>query len=158
LAAASTSASAQRLGHKGDEPSVEVAFQQESATPGSTATLRFFAAARGVTLQIFQAGPERARTRRSDVMNGVPAAPPRWLGTEQAGSLATIDIGSWKSGLYFARVKSREGLVGYAPLIVRPVRLGEQRVAVVLPTQTWQAYNFRDDDGDGRPDTWYAGN
>ena len=24
------------------------------------------------------------------------------------------------------------------------------RVAVVLPTQTWQAYNFRDDDGDGR--------
>jgi hypothetical protein len=31
-------------------------------------------------------------------------------------------------------------------------------VAVVMPTQTWQAYNFRDDDGDGRPDTWYAGN
>ncbi len=27
-----------------------------------------------------------------------------------------------------------------------------------MPTQTWQAYNFRDDDGDGRPDTWYAGN
>jgi hypothetical protein len=41
---------------------------------------------------------------------------------------------------------------------VRPRRLGEHRVAVVLPTQTWQAYNFRDDDGDGKPDTWYAGN
>jgi hypothetical protein len=26
----------------------------------------------------------------------------------------------------------------------------------VLPTQTWQAYNFRDDDGDGHADTWYA--
>jgi hypothetical protein len=26
-----------------------------------------------------------------------------------------------------------------------------------MPTQTWQAYNFRDDDGDGHPDTWYAG-
>jgi hypothetical protein len=26
-----------------------------------------------------------------------------------------------------------------------------------MPTQTWQAYNFRDDDGDGSPDTWYAG-
>jgi hypothetical protein len=29
-------------------------------------------------------------------------------------------------------------------------------VALVLPTRTWQAYNFRDDDGDGEPDTWYA--
>jgi hypothetical protein len=28
---------------------------------------------------------------------------------------------------------------------------------VVLPTYTWQAYNFRDDNGDGRGDTWYAG-
>jgi hypothetical protein len=27
----------------------------------------------------------------------------------------------------------------------------------VLPTETWQAYNCRDDNGDGHPDTWYAG-
>jgi hypothetical protein len=25
-----------------------------------------------------------------------------------------------------------------------------------MPTQTWQAYNHRDDNGDGRADTWYA--
>ena len=156
--APSTSAGAERLGPKGDEPSVQVAFQQESAAPGTTATLRFFSAARGATLQVFHAGLERARTRRSDVMNGVAAAPPHWLGTEQAGSLATIDIGAWEPGLYFARVKSRDGLVGYAPLVVRPRHLGEHRIAVVMPTQTWQAYNFRDDDGDGLPDTWYAGN
>ena len=37
-----------------------------------------------------------------------------------------------------------------------PTRLGEHNVAVVLPTRTWQAYNFRDDDGDGHGDTWYA--
>ena len=30
------------------------------------------------------------------------------------------------------------------------------RVAVVLPTNTWQAYNFRDVDGNGVGDTWYA--
>ena len=36
-------------------------------------------------------------------------------------------------------------------------RIGSDRVAVVLPTLTWQAYNFRDDDGDGKADTWYAG-
>jgi len=29
-------------------------------------------------------------------------------------------------------------------------------VAVVLPTNTWQAYNFRDVDGNGVGDTWYA--
>jgi hypothetical protein len=158
LVAAPAATSTQPRGPKGNEPSIEVAFQQESAPPGGTATLRFFNAARGVTLQIFHAGPERARTRRLDVMYGVAASPPRWLGAKQAGSLATVDIGSWDSGLYFARVKSRDRLVGYAPLVVRPRRLGEHRVAVVIPTQTWQAYNFRDDDGDGRPDTWYAGN
>ena len=36
-------------------------------------------------------------------------------------------------------------------------RLGASRVAVVLPTNTWQAYNFRDANGDGWGDTWYAG-
>jgi len=47
--------------------------------------------------------------------------------------------------------------VGYAPFVLAPHTLGEHRIAVVMPTQTWQAYNFRDDNGDGRPDTWYAG-
>src|SRR5207248_2010575 len=37
-----------------------------------------------------------------------------------------------------------------------PKHLGVNRVAVVMPTQTWQAYNHRDDNGDGRADTWYA--
>ena len=26
----------------------------------------------------------------------------------------------------------------------------------MLPTNTWQAYNFRDEDGNGWGDTWYA--
>ena len=29
-------------------------------------------------------------------------------------------------------------------------------MAVVLPTRTWQAYNFYDADGDGFGDSWYA--
>ena len=48
-----------------------------------------------------------------------------------------------------------DGRVGFAPFVVRPPT-GGARVAVVLPTLTWQAYNLRDDDGDGRGDTWYA--
>ena len=38
---------------------------------------------------------------------------------------------------------------------MRPRKLGENRVAVVLATNTWAAYNFADDDGDGWGDSWY---
>ena len=43
---------------------------------------------------------------------------------------------------------------------VRPARRrrpAPQRQLVVLPTNTWQAYNMYDRDGDGWGDTWYAG-
>ena len=46
--------------------------------------------------------------------------------------------------------------MGYATFVLRPKHLGEHRSPIVMPTQTWQAYNFRDDNGDGVPDTWYA--
>jgi hypothetical protein len=85
-------------------------------------------------------------------MSGVPVSE----GTEFASGRVAVRIGSWPSGLYFARVKAREGATGFAPFIVRPRRLGQSRVAVVLPTNTWQAYNFRDVDRDGVGDTWYA--
>ena len=139
-----------RRGKWVNEPSVEVAFQEESAAPGGVATLRFFTPARGVVLQMFHAGVERIRTHGPDVMQGAGVAPRYRLGKEQVGSLARIVVGNWPSGLYFARVTRRDGRVGYAPFVVRPRRLGEHRVAVVLPTHTWQAYNFRDDDGDGQ--------
>ena len=66
-----------------------------------------------------------------------------------------MPVGNWRSGLYVAEL-SADGRIGYAPFVVRPRRLGEHRVAVVLPSYTWQAYNFRDGDGDGVADTWYA--
>jgi hypothetical protein len=59
------------------------------------------------------------------------------------------------SGLYVARVDSVRG-TGYAPVVLRPVRPGTSRVAIVLPTNTWAAYNFRDADRNGYGDTWYA--
>ena len=67
-----------------------------------------------------------------------------------------MKIGRWQSGLYFARLRADDGRVGFAPFVVRPRRLGEHRVAVVLPTLTWQAYNLRDENGDGTGDSWYA--
>jgi hypothetical protein len=57
--------------------------------------------------------------------------------------------------VYAARLETDDGRVGFAPLVVRPAR-PKHRVAVVMPTSTWQAYNFYDADGDGWGDTWYA--
>jgi hypothetical protein len=67
-----------------------------------------------------------------------------------------VRVGDWPSGLYFARLRSPGGHVAYAPIVVRADRAHPSRVAVVLPTNTWQAYNFRDDNGDGVADSWYA--
>jgi hypothetical protein len=70
----------------------------------------------------------------------------------------TVRIPNLPSGLYYASLTGPDGRVGYAPFVVRPTVLGAtSRVLVVLPTNTWQAYNFQDVDGNGYGDTWYAG-
>jgi hypothetical protein len=60
-----------------------------------------------------------------------------------------VRIGDWASGVYFIRVTTAAG-TAVTPIVVRPMRLGLAPVAVVIPTYSWQAYNFRDGD------TWYA--
>jgi hypothetical protein len=137
-------------------PSVEAAFPRESYAPGDAATLVVFKRARGLTLQLFRSGPERIVTRSNATMHGVPVSARRAVGSSRGRKAIAVRIGDWASGLYFARLAARDGRIGFAPFVVRPRTLGEQRVAVVLPTLTWQAYNLRDDDGDGTPDSWYA--
>jgi quercetin dioxygenase-like cupin family protein len=105
-------------------------------------------------VQFFRVGPEEKRVRRNDVLLGVAAGPARAVAWHKALSLR---IPSGPSGLYFARLTTPDGRLGYAVYVLRPRRLGTSRVAIVEPTNTWQAYNFRDDDHDGRGDTWYAG-
>ena len=138
-------------------PAVEAAFERESYRPGEQARLVVSDRSRHVTVQLFQAGPERVATLSDTVMNGVPVSTKRSIGTTTGRRIEALDIGDWKSGLYFARLETLNGRLGFAPFIVGPRQIGEQRVAVVLPTLTWQAYNFRDDDGDGHADSWYAG-
>jgi hypothetical protein len=137
-------------------PSVEAAFLRESYAPGARATLVVSNRARGLVLQVFRSGPERVVTRSDLTMNGVPVTPKRRVGASTGGRIVPIRIGSWPSGLYFVRLKAEDGRIGFAPFVVRPRRLGEHRVAVVLPTLTWQAYNLRDEDDDGVGDSWYA--
>jgi hypothetical protein len=137
-------------------PSVEAAFVLESYLPGETARLVISNRARGIRLQMFRSGPERIVTRSNSTMNGVPVTPKIELGSSGGRRVVEVRIGNWPSGLYFARLRASDGRVGFAPVVVRPRRLGEHRVAVVLPTLTWQAYNLRDEDGDGKGDSWYA--
>ena len=136
---------------------LEAAFASESYAPRSTALLRLTSGTRLVTLQLFHSGPEQGRTHARDVMRGMAVGRRWWVGTRPAGSVFPVPVGDWPSGLYFAQLTAADGVVAFAPFVLRPRRLGQHHVAVVLPTQTWQAYNFRDDNNDGRADTWYAG-
>ena len=146
-------------GHAKDsiKPKVTAFFTQESYGPGDRATLVVTDKAPSVAVQIFRAGGESGETVPSDVMLGTPVGNPVQIGSVDGRRALSIHMGAWTSGVYFARLTAPGARVGYAPFILRPKQLGEHRIAVVMPTQTWQAYNFRDDNGDGHPDTWYAG-
>ena len=137
------------------EDALEAAFAHESYAPGAVVRLRVSTTADRVRLQVLRSGTEGAVTRADDVMLGTPVGPPRALGRIVAGTFVSVSVGRWPSGLYFVRLTA-PGRVGYAPFVVPPRRPGEQPVALVLPTRTWQAYNLRDDDRDGTSDTWYA--
>jgi hypothetical protein len=139
-----------------DEPkTIRATFSTRSSAAGDLAVLTIRSPVPQVTLQVFHAGPERSRATRPDVMTGVPVSRQRRLNVTGTAHVR-VPIGNWRSGLYFARLEAPGGYLGFAPLVVRPRVLGESRVAVVVPTNTWEAYNFRDVDGDGVGDTWYA--
>ena len=135
-----------------DAVAVVAIFERRSYKPGDVAVLRLRGRYPVVRLELLHAGPERQLTIGNQTMEGARVAGPyRVIGSR---GFVRIRIGKWESGVYFARLTA-PGKVGFAPFIVRPAVLGRNRVAVVQPTNTWQAYNYRDGNGDGRPDTWY---
>jgi hypothetical protein len=139
---------------------VDAAFTRRSYAPGQTAELRLATDARQLTLQVF-AYQSPGRPSEQDVKtSGLAKTGPirvDWGAHRDAPAvLRVVRAGDWPSGLYFLRVSASDGRVGYAPFIVRPRRLGTHRVAVVLSTNTWAAYNFADADGDGWGDSWYV--
>ena len=123
------------------------AFTRRSYAPGQGARLQLWTPAAHLTGQFFRAGPEQKRSARDDVLGGVPAGPARPL-TQARTQWLTAPRGP--SGLYFLRLSASGGRLGYAPFVLRPRHPGTGRVLVVLPTNTWQAYNFRG------CDTWYC--
>lgn len=139
---------------------VEAAFIGASYDASTAARLRVSVDAAAVSVQFFRAGPEQENTDRPDEMKGLPVSEPiayDWSERRHGPAMLWLKLGAWPTGLYFAKLVTNDGRVGFAPVIVRAPATSTSRVAVVLPTNTWQAYNFADGDGDGWGDTWYAG-
>jgi hypothetical protein len=139
---------------------IDAGFTERSYAPGATAQLWIATDVPSFTLQFFQAGPETQPTEGS-AMEGVPVGDPQqidWSAHRDAPATISVPLGDWANGIYFARLTAPDGQSYYAPLIVRPHPFGTHRIAVVLETNTWHAYNHYDADGDGWGDTWYAAN
>jgi hypothetical protein len=114
-------------------------FVRESYPPGAVARLVVGGNAGTASLEIVDAATGAVVRRASAVRGGV----------------AGVRVGAWRPGIYAALLRDG-GRATYAPLVVRAPAGRRPRVAVVLPTSTWQAYNLTDADGDGTGDSWYA--
>ncbi|HLK44853.1 MAG TPA: N,N-dimethylformamidase beta subunit family domain-containing protein, partial [Acidimicrobiales bacterium] len=138
---------------------VDAAFATPSAKPGDTATLVVRAQATSLTLQLLRSGPETDPTYANNVIKGVPVGSANtvdWTAHRDGAGIVEVPIPTdLVTGMYAAQLTADDGRVGFAPLVVQPAAPAA-RVAVVIPTSTWGAYNFYDADGDGWGDTWYA--
>jgi hypothetical protein len=150
--AAGPASSAVRAGGHG----FEAYFTAWSYPVEQRATLEVAAPRGRLTIRLFRAGPEKIPMRSASTLRGVPVDTARTVAWRGGGfHPLPVEVDYWPSGLYFARLAHGRA-VTYAPFVVRQTPFDHSRVAVVMPTNTWQAYNLRDDNGDGQPDSWYA--
>ena len=139
---------------------IEAGFTRRSYQPEEPMELRVLADAPSLRLVFLRIGHGPDPSLRSDELTGAPMAAPvtlDWTGKRSAAHTVTVQSGAWPTGLYAARLETDDGRAGFAPFVLRAKTPGAIRVAAVLPTNTWQAYNLYDADGDGWGDTWYAG-
>jgi hypothetical protein len=126
---------------------IDAAFARASYGNGTAASLTVATDAATLGWQI----TDPARENEPPLRIGSLAVP-----TRDRPFRIRIPTAELATGVYVVRLESEDGRVGVAPFVVPP-QPSRSRVAVVLPTSTWQAYNFEDVDGDGWGDTWYAG-
>jgi hypothetical protein len=135
---------------------VDASFDRSSYAPGDTAQLTIASDSIGLTLRIVDvAASETQPTVNS--LDGPDLIEPQhypWDANRDNAVTLPVPIGAWKPGVYFAVIRTDAGTVGYAPLIVKAPQ-PTNRVAVIVPDQTWYAYDFYDGDHDGFPDSWY---
>jgi hypothetical protein len=121
---------------------VQAGFAARSYAPGSRAVLELLGHASSFRVQLYRAG-----AGNSGLLRGRPVAAA--MSVDRPGSTLGLRIGEWPSGLYYAKVVTPNRGFWYAPFVLRPRRPGTSDVLVVLPTNTWQAYNFEGGD------SWY---
>ena len=142
---------------------IDAGFTKPSYLPGETAQIHIATDEPNLTLRTFHAGPEQVVTYADNQLAGIAVdgdVPQTidWSAWRDRQHTINFRIPSVPSGLYYVQLGGPDGRIGYAPFVVRPTFLGTtSRTLVVLPTNTWQAYNFQDVDGNGYGDTWYAG-
>jgi hypothetical protein len=121
---------------------VEAAFAARSYSPGSRAVLHLRGYAAALRVEFYRAGGGHVGQ-----LEGLAVSTERTVA--KPGNTVRLRLGNWPSGLYYAKVVTPKRGSWYAPFVLRPRRLGTSNVLVVLPTNTWQAYNFEDGD------SWY---
>jgi hypothetical protein len=139
---------------------VDAGFGKRSYAPGARALLHIATDAPSFTLQFFQAGPEPQPTEGYS-MEGEPVSDPKfvnWSAHRNTPGTIVVHIGDWPNGIYFAELTASDDRIGYAPFVVRPHVYGGHRIAYIVHTNTWEAYNHQDVNADGWGDTWYAAN
>ncbi len=139
---------------------IEAAFERTSYRPFEPMRLTIRADVPSLRLTFLRVGWESVASLRFDEIGGAPAGEPvrlDWTGKRAGARTIEIQADSWPHGLYAVRLEAPDGRAGFAPFVLRPTAPNPSRTAIVLPTNTWQAYNFHDADGDGFGDTWYAG-
>jgi hypothetical protein len=142
---------------------VEVSFLRPSYPQGAQASVSIATDAPTVRIQFLSynsPGSPATRDAYTNAVSQTSSVRLNWRANRNAPHTLSVLIprsSSWPSGVYFLRVTTSDGRVGYAPLVVRAPALGASRVAVIVPTNTWQAYNFLDENGDGWGDSWYIG-
>ncbi|HEV2591514.1 MAG TPA: N,N-dimethylformamidase beta subunit family domain-containing protein [Gaiellaceae bacterium] len=142
---------------------IDAGFTRTSYAPGQLATVHIATDEPVLSYQLFQAGPEKYIVYADNQFGGVLvpnslAGTLQWARWRDQQHTVTFRIPNLPSGLYYLQFGGADGRIGYAPFVVHPAVLGAtSRVLVVLPTNTWQAYNFEDVDANGYGDTWYAG-
>lgn len=142
---------------------IDAGFTRTSYAPGELATVHIATDEPLLSYQLYQAGPEKYVVYADNQFGGVLvpnslAGTLQWARWRDQQHTITFRIPNVPSGLYYLQFGGTDGRIGYAPFVVHPAVLGAtSRVLVVLPTNTWQAYNFQDVDANGYGDTWYAG-
>ena len=134
----------------------DLSLDKPSYAPGSTAQVTIANDAAALTLHVLDAAASETQptVNHVDAPDLIPAQHLDWAANRDRPVTVPLAIGDWQPGVYVIAVVSDAGDIGYAPLIVTDPK-PTNRVAVLIPEQTWFAYNFFDDNDDGFPDSWY---